>query len=338
MKAKAIIFEGVRKVKIGEIKLPEICENDIVVDVIKSAVSVGTERWALLGLRPEIKYPCIPGYLAVGRIIKTGKNVKGYKEGDLVNFLVSRLPEPFSSNCWMGAHLSKAVINVDISTDEKWGMPYCIKIEDKVDESQLEEIALAGLAAVSCRGIEMAQPSLGNKCLVAGLGFIGQMASQILKLKGCYVVGADIIQERVEIAEKYSCDIAVNVKDANLVEKIGEIEKEFDIIIDTTGSAKILNEEVKLLKQWGKFVWQGWYPDKIPVDFHLFHSKLPTIYMPCGHAGKAVNQCIRWSIEKKLVVAPLITHRENYKKAKEIYQKVIENPSEILGIVFNWEE
>jgi len=339
MRAKAIVFKGIKQVEIKEINIPEVGDREILVDVIRSGVSVGTERWALLGMRHEMSFPFVSGYLAVGKVIKTGKNVKDYKEGDIVNFPVSKLPEPYSTNSWMGTHLSKAIINVNLSIDKRWGMPYCVKVNKNVSEKKIEEITLSGLAAVACRGIEMAKPSLGDRCLVVGLGFIGQMVSQILKLKGCYVVGSDIIEERVKMGEKYSCDKSINVKSKNLVEAIRKEENDnFDIIVDTTGNDRVLNEEIHLLKRWGKFIWQGWYPGETKINFQVFHDYLPTIYMPCSFSGDVVNQCIKWIIEEKLIISPLITHSVSYKMAKEMYSKVLESPSEILGIVFNWEE
>lgn len=327
MKTEAIIFEDIKKVEIKEIELPDIEKDEIIVEVLRSGISVGTERWALSGLRPDVVFPIVPGYQGIGRVIKTGEKVSEIEEGDIIYFVRSRLQSPYKA--WSGTHLSKCIVKFD---------PYCIKIGKNLDDNTLDNLTLSALSAVACRGIEMAKPSLGEKSLVVGLGFIGQTASQIMKLKGCYVLGVDIIEKRVEIAKKYSCDFALNVKDKDFVEEVKKIEKEFDIIIDTTGSDKMLNEEIKLLKWGGKFVWQGWYPGDSKINYHNFHAKLTTVYMPCYFASEALRQSIKWIIEGKLIVSPLITNKESYKKAKEIYEIILNNPSEILGVIFQWEK
>ncbi len=340
-KTKAIVFEGIQSMSIRDIPLPETGEKEILVKVLKSGVSVGTERWALEGKRPEIRFPSVPGYLAVGRIIETGSRVDDFKAGDMVNFSSPRLPEPYSINSWMGTHISSCVVNVDLEeVDAKWGMPYCVKIDGKdFSEEQLESLSMAGLAGVACRGIEMCRPAMGDNVLIVGLGFIGQMAAQILKLKGCNVTGVDILDKRVELARKYSVDCAISSKGKELAEAVREHScKEFDIIIDTTGSGVMLDKEIELLKRWGKMVWQGWYPGATKVDFNKFHIKLPTVYMPCAHSGKNVSVYIRWIMENRLTVYPLITHHVQYTEAPKTYEMILAHPEEFMGIVFDWED
>ncbi|HOK81041.1 MAG TPA: zinc-binding alcohol dehydrogenase [bacterium] len=327
MKTTAIVFEDVEKVEIKEIEIPEMENDEIMVDVMRTGVSVGTERWALSGLRPDTVFPLVPGYQGIGRVINTGEKVSDIEIGDIVYFVHSRVEKPYSS--WSGTHLSTAIVKVN---------PYCVKIGRKLDEQEINCLALSALAAVSCRGIEMAKVSLGEKCLVVGLGFIGQMACQIMKLKGCEVVGADVIEKRVKIAKKYSCDEAINVGGKTFVEEIKKISHFFDIIIDTTGSDRMLNEEIHLLKFGGKFVWQGWYPGESKINYHNFHAKLATVYMPCYFTAEALRQSIKWIAERKLTILPLITTVASYKMAKEVYSKILNEPSEILGVIFNWEK
>jgi len=327
MITEAIVFEDVKKVKIKKIEIPDIEKDEILVEVLRSGVSVGTERWALSGLRPDTKFPFVPGYQGIGKVIKVGESISKIETGDIVYFVHSRLKEPYKS--WSGTHIANAVVKFN---------PYCVKIGKNLDKEVIDSLALSALPAVSCRGIEMAKPALGEKCLVVGLGFIGQMSCQIMKLKGCYVAGVDIIEERVEIAKKYSCDEAVNVNGKDFVEEVRKIESFFDIIIDTTGSDRMLNEEINLLKWGGKFVWQGWYPGDSKINYHNFHAKLATVYMPCYFASEALKQSIKWIMEKKLTVLPLIKTKENYDKAEDVYGKILNSPSEILGAIFNWKD
>ena len=74
MKSTAIVFEGVRQVGLGEIDLPPAAEQDLVVETLVSGISVGTERWALIGSRGEMKFPHVPGYLSVGRVVQAGRD------------------------------------------------------------------------------------------------------------------------------------------------------------------------------------------------------------------------------------------------------------------------
>ena len=88
MRAKAVVFEAVRKVAVKDINLPAPTAKDIVVETEVSGVSVGTERWALIGKRAEVKFPNVPGYMGIGRVLKVGPEAakRGYVKGGRVNF------------------------------------------------------------------------------------------------------------------------------------------------------------------------------------------------------------------------------------------------------------
>lgn len=65
-KAQAIIFPDKDRVEIGSFELPEIQPDEALVRTEFSRVSQGTEIWALIGKRPEIMFPTVPGYQSIG--------------------------------------------------------------------------------------------------------------------------------------------------------------------------------------------------------------------------------------------------------------------------------
>ena len=63
------------------------------------------------------------------------------------------------------------------------------KIPDNVT---LEEAAFTTLGAIALQGVRQADPSLGEKICVIGLGLIGQITCQLLKANGCWILGFDM--------------------------------------------------------------------------------------------------------------------------------------------------
>lgn len=57
MQAKAIVFPEVGKVEICTVTLPPMADDCVLVELETSAISVGTERWALLSKRPPGRFP-----------------------------------------------------------------------------------------------------------------------------------------------------------------------------------------------------------------------------------------------------------------------------------------
>ncbi len=80
--ALAIAFVEPGKAEIHELALPEPTDDDLVVRVEYTGISVGTERWAFDDYRPETVFPVIAGYLGVGVVERVGANVAGFAKGD----------------------------------------------------------------------------------------------------------------------------------------------------------------------------------------------------------------------------------------------------------------
>jgi polar amino acid transport system substrate-binding protein len=64
-----------------------------------------------------------------------------------------------------------------------------VKIPDNVS---YEEAAFTTLGAIALQGVRQAEPRLGEKVCVIGLGLLGQLTGQLLKANGCDVFGIDL--------------------------------------------------------------------------------------------------------------------------------------------------
>ncbi len=332
MKATAIVFEAERRVGLTKIELPAPTENDLVVRLTCSGISVGTERWALIGQRVEIKYPNVPGYLGVGVVEKVGSACEGFAQGDRVFFFISRLPEPYGSNSWMGTHLSHAVVPFKFGND--WP-PYICKIPDAIDDGAA---AMAGLASVSARGADMIKVVTSDIAVVLGLGLIGQSSAQVLRAKGARVVVADMLESRVQQALDVGCEEGVVLDGGPILPQLKHLipEAGADIVVDTTSVAPVVNQVGDLLKMEGQFILQGYYPGETPVVFDGLHGKRALIRIPCAQSLEAHEYCHRLMLGGMLKLNPFVTHTFSPNDAAEAYAMVVDRPQEFTGIVFDW--
>jgi predicted dehydrogenase len=68
------------------------------------------------------------------------------------------------------------------------------------DEVDFESAAFATLAAIALHGFRLAQPQLGERVAVIGLGLLGLLTVRIARAAGCHVFGVDLDPRRVELA------------------------------------------------------------------------------------------------------------------------------------------
>jgi len=322
IRGDAVIFTGPGKVEVKKITLPDLDKEDLLVRVCYSGISVGTERWILTGKFQGAKYPLVPGYQSVGWVEKTGKRVKNIKVGNRVFLGFSKVRS--NLNSWWGGHSSYGVCNYKSA----------LKIPEGIVS---QEVALLVLAAVGFNGVDLPRIKKGDLVVVIGQGMVGQMAAQNARIKGAKVIGSDFIAKRVSLSSRYSTDISLNPKVKNL-EKIVKTQKEkgADLVIESTGLAKNINECFDLLSPRGKLSLLGYYPGLSQIDLIKSHLKEVTIYSPDSFTPSRLKKTLSLLKEKKLKIKPLITHEIMAKDAKHAYQLILKNPQDILGMVLRW--
>ncbi|MFH0962472.1 MAG: zinc-binding alcohol dehydrogenase [Planctomycetota bacterium] len=339
MRATAIVFPEKNRCVLEELTLPDPGPKDLVVETEVCGVSVGTERWALVGLRPEISYPNVPGYQGVGKVIEVGSEAArhGYSKGSRVHFLRCRLPVPYGTNSWMGSHVSRAVVDVVTGLDadpDHARSAVCETLPEGLDPL---DASLAGLAGVSLQGIEMAVIPAGACVLVTGLGVLGQYAAQVCRLKGTRVAVSDPVDLRLDIARRLGADWTINPAKESLEARTRDIAPVgFDVIIDTSSISAVLPGLLPLVKERGKFIFQGYYPPPSVFDLSKVAGQMPTWYFPNGHTGLHIAAAMRWMADGFLKTKPLLTHVVKVEQAPEIYRMIAAGSQDFLGVAFDW--
>src|SRR5512142_3050334 len=137
------------------------------------------------GLLPTIEatfnrldQPMVLGYSSAGTIVGLGKGMEGFQVGDRVacaggNFAV---------------HAEYAVVPRNLLA----------RLPENVD---FESAAFTTLGAIAMHGFRLAQPQLGERVAIIGLGLLGLLAAGIARAAGCSVFGIDLDPRRVDLAQ-----------------------------------------------------------------------------------------------------------------------------------------
>ena len=82
------------------------------------------------------------------------------------------------------------------------------------------------------------------------------------------VIAADLFQEKLDLARKMGADVAINVREVNLGEKVMELTSGNGIerICEASGHAPTLNASFKWLRKGGKMGIVGLPKDTVKLD------------------------------------------------------------------------
>lgn len=195
-----------------EVPIPTPQTGQLLVQTAASLVSAGTERMlvefaakSLLGkarARPDLvsqvldkarregllttveaafnrlDQPMPLGYSSAGTIVAIGPGVEGFQTGQRVA----------CAGGGYAVHAEYAAVPFNLVA----GLP------DNVD---FESAAFTTLGAIAMHGFRLAETQLGERVAVIGLGLLGLLVVEIAAAAGCHVLGIDLDEKRVALAE-----------------------------------------------------------------------------------------------------------------------------------------
>jgi uncharacterized zinc-type alcohol dehydrogenase-like protein len=231
-------------------------------------------------------FPCVPGHEIVGRVVKVGREVKKFRDGDLaaVGCMVDscRTCDNCRADLEQFCDNSGPVFTYNSKDKHTGGVTYggysksivvdqdfVLRISDKLD--------LAATAPLLCAGITTYSPlrhwkmGKGHKVGVVGLGGLGHMGVKFANAFGAHVALFTTSPNKAAAAKKLGAHEVTLSKNEDEMEKH---EKSFDFILDTVSAPHDLDAYLSLLKRDGTLVLVGASPDPLAVDaFSLIHRR-----------------------------------------------------------------
>ncbi|KAF7551960.1 hypothetical protein G7046_g7564 [Stylonectria norvegica] len=255
------------------VPLPKLRDNDVLVKV-KACGVCGTDLHIHEG-EFIAKFPLIPGHETVGVIAAVGKDVKEFKIGDRVAADNSELcGECFY--CRRGQLLLCENFNAHGVTMDGGFAEYCaypagkvftIKNLSWVDATLLEP------ASCACHGLDKIRPKLGSHVLMFGAGPTGLMLAQLLRQNGgCQVTIAAPKGLKMDLAKSLDAadtyvELSRSEPEAQFTKLKADNPYGFDVVVEATGSVKILEDAIHYVRRGGTLVVYGVYSSKDRVSW-----------------------------------------------------------------------
>ncbi|KAF8454518.1 chaperonin 10-like protein [Terfezia claveryi] len=271
---KALKYSEPRKWTIvNDEPLPTLRDNDVLVKV-KACGVCGTDLHIHDG-EFIAKFPLIPGHETVGVIAAVGKDVKGFQVGDRIAADNSELcNECFY--CRRGQLLLCEKFEAHGVTMNGGFAEYCAYPAGKVFKiHNLTDVdaTLLEPAACAAHGLEKIAPKFGSSVLMFGAGPTGLCLAQLLRQNGAsHVVIAAPGGLKMDLAKKLdAADEYVELSRTNPQAQFSKLKADnpygFDIVVEATGSAKILEDSINYVRRGGKLVVYGVYSDESRVTW-----------------------------------------------------------------------
>ena len=347
-KMKAAVLYGIHDVRIEEVNMPRIEEDDEVIVKLKATGVCPTDVRKYTGTsQPTKGFPAILGHEGAGIVIEAGKLAKKYvKEGQRVA-LMPDWPCGTCLSCRLGKAMNISVemcdkiqgslaFTEDGTYAEYVKIPYnaAFAIPDNVsfEEASITEPTACCLNAVEWGG----QVSMGENVLVIGSGFMGIATAQLCKIKGANVIISDIDDTKLKIAKEMVADITVNIKKEKLAGVVKGVTngRGVDVVIIAVGGKGPLEDALGTVGKGGRIVLLGSYhpPIKWEVDPNFFHYNMVNLTGIEGYSVSQFQKIILLISKGVFRAKPLITDVFKLEDIEKAF-KMVENSEGLRKVI-----
>ena len=218
----------------------ELNPNQVLVKVLYSAISAGTEYANLIGDKnvnatakaedTVLVWPRGVGYSSSGVVVEIGSEVRDLKVGDKV---VMR-------GCGHASHHA-------VRQDWVFKLPY--------DDIELDEISMMYIASFSISGARKLRIEAGESAAVMGCGTLGLFAVQFCAAMGATpVIAVDPVKEKREKALELGANYALDPYAEDFVEKMFELTdgRGINAAVEVTGIGKALDQILDCMARHGR--------------------------------------------------------------------------------------
>jgi predicted dehydrogenase/threonine dehydrogenase-like Zn-dependent dehydrogenase len=356
---------------VEEVPRPAPREGQALVKISASLVSAGTERmlveFARKGLvgkarsRPDLArqvlekarregllptlqaafnrldQPMALGYSSAGTIVALGKGMQGFKAGQRVA-------------CAGGGYAVHAEYNV-VPRNLLAPLPRSV---------DFESAAFTTLGAIALHGFRLAEPQIGERVAVIGLGLLGLLTIQMAAAAGCHVLGIELDPKRVQLAASLGLQAVVR-RTAEPASQAFTANRGFDAVIICADTSS--NDPIELAgliaRDRARVVAAGAVGLDLPrkayyekeISFINSRSYGPGRYdpkyeedgvdYPPGYVrwteGRNLQAVVELMAEGKLKIAPLVTHRFPIEHGAQAYEVITGKRKEpFLGVLLTY--
>jgi alcohol dehydrogenase (NADP+) len=229
-------------------------------------------------------FPCVPGHEIVGRVLKTGRDVTKFKEGELaaVGVMVDSCRTCPSCQGGFEQYCEQAPTFTYNSPDKhSGGVTYggyseAIVVDEAFTLKLADKVDLAATAPLLCAGITTYSPlrhwkvGKGQKVGIVGLGGLGHMGVKFAHAFRAHVVLFTTSPGKTADALRLGADEVVLSKNEDEMKKH---LRSFDFILDAVSAEHDINAYLRLLKLDGTLTLVG-IPEK-PLPVAAFNLVLP---------------------------------------------------------------
>ena len=340
---KAAMLYGVKDLKVEDVEVPKVEAGEVLVKV-KAATTCGTDLKIFQRgyVEKVIKFPTIFGHEWAGEVVDVDKGLEWPKKGMHVR-------AGNSAPCLHCAMCQRRKYNLCENMIWLWGayaeyikVParmVLVNMQEIPEGVSFEEAAITEPLACVLHGVEEADVKLGDTVAIIGAGPIGLLhLLTVKKIGATKAIVIDLVNERLDFAQKLGADVTINSGKENVEARIKELTGGYgaDVAIEAIGLPATWQQALRLTRKGGVVLEFGGCPPEteVKVNTEMLHygelTVMGTFHATPLHFREALNLIATRTID----VRPLVTRKMKLDNINEAFEILSTSRNEIkIGIL-----
>jgi L-iditol 2-dehydrogenase len=275
---------------------PPIADHEVLVRVRACGIC-GSDVHGMDGSTGRRRPPIIMGHEAAGVIAEVGKQVRDWKEGDRVTF-----DSTISCGaCW---YCQRGLINLcdhrtvlGVSCEEyrqQGAFAEYVALPHRIlyrlpDTVSFEQAAMVEPVSVAVHAVNFTPVSLGDTAVVIGVGMVGLLVVQALRIAGCCkIIAVDLEPQKLELALTLGADVSLKADECDVVEEVKSHThgRGADVAAEVIGLSPTIKTAVASLRKGGFLTLVGNFRPSVEIPLQAVVARELTLAGSCANCGE----------------------------------------------------
>ncbi len=328
---KAGVYYNNSDVRLEELPVPEVGDNDILLKVAASGIC-GSDIMEWYRIK---RAPLVLGHELTGEVVEAGKNVKKFTKGDRV-FSTHHVPCMKCSYC-LSAHQTACETFQTENNHDPGGFSEFLRVSGRSidtgtfilpEEISFQQGSFIEPLGTAVRGLRAADLKSNESLLVLGSGIAGLLIIKLARVLGAgRIIAVDINDFRLQAAKKMGADDAVNAR-KDLPAFIREKNKGrlADKIMICNGALSSSAQALQSVDKGGTIVFFAVSKpgETVNIDFNPFWRNDVSIKTCYGAAPDDNLQAMELLSTGSITVDDMVTHKFSLLKIAEAFKTASE--------------
>jgi L-iditol 2-dehydrogenase len=344
---KAQVFRGVKQLSYEEIPVPELANDEVLVQVQVVGLCQSDIKKILY---PLYEPPRIFGHETAGTIAAVGAEVQDWQVGQRV-VVLHHIPCMHCDYC-LNENYSMCNVYKNITTTAGFtpsggGFADYVKVPGHIVRNgglmeipagiSFEQASFVEPTNCCLKAVKKAQIAPGQTVLVTGAGPIGLMFIMLVKHFGARAIATDLIPSRIDKALSVGAEAAFDARDPDLAAKIAAMTKGMgvDVSLLAVPSEKAFFQALDCTRKGGKILFFAEFPDEveIPINPNLLYRREIDLIGSYSSSYRLQTLSADLVFNKRIDVDALISDRYALKDLAAAVEKAVTPSPETFKIL-----